>query len=114
MGRNAFASPLELSLVKEPQSGREEGKNCRSLMHSQSEGGGCARFVVIFQKSGQFVLIGWVSPEVFADQPGLPATKPIIELFVVSVIESLLLQDPFEIPIDLSHETKIRNAVPHL
>src|SRR6516162_8034046 len=114
MGRNAFASPLGLSLVKEPQSWRQKGNNCRSLMNSQSEGHGCARFVVVFQEAGQFVLIGWVRPEMFADRPGLPAAKAIIESFVVSVIESLLLQGPFEIPIDLSHEAKVRNVLAHL
>ena len=58
MGRNAFASPLELSLVKEPQSWRQKGNNCRSLMNSRREGNGCARLVVVFQEAGQFVLIG--------------------------------------------------------
>src|SRR5208283_3989070 len=114
MGRNAFASPLELSLVEEPQSWRQKGKNCRSLMNSRSEGSGYAWLVVVFQEAGQFVLIGWVRPEMFADRPGFPVAKAIIESFVVSVIESLLLQGPFEIPIDLGHEAEVRNALPHL
>src|SRR6516164_8954134 len=50
----------------------------------------------------------------FADRPGVPVAKAIVESFVVSVVESLSLEGPFEIPVDLSHEAEVRNVLAHL
>jgi hypothetical protein len=46
-------------------------------------------------------------------RPGMAFTEAIVEPFVVDVIESLLLQSPFEIPIDLGHETEAGRLFAH-
>ena len=46
-------------------------------------------------------------------RPGMAFTEAIVEPFVVGVIESLLLQSPFEIPIDLGHETEAGRLFAH-
>ena len=51
--------------------------------------------------------------EVLAHRPGVPFAKPVVEPLVVGVVEALLLQRPFQIPIDLGHEAEARDALAH-
>src|SRR5438128_1701444 len=49
----------------------------------------------------------------FADRPCVTLAQAVVESFIVSIIETLLLQGGFEIPIDLSHEKKFGRVLAH-
>ena len=106
MGRDACPAPLELSLVKETQTGGQEREDCRGFMHVRRERGRRPRLVVVFHEAGQLVLIVEPGVEMLAHRPGVPLAEAVVEPFVVGVVESLLLHRPFPIPVDLGHERK--------
>ena len=60
--------------------------------------GGRPRLVVVFQEAGHLVLVIQSRAEVLAHRPGVPLAEPVVQPFVVGVIESLLLQRPFAGP----------------
>ena len=46
--------------------------------------------------------------EMLAHRPGVTLAQPIVEPFIVGVIESLLLHRPFPVPVDFGHELEVR------
>src|SRR5215468_8948857 len=108
MGRDALLSPFELPLVKKAQPRRQERNDGCSLMDFWWKRRRRPRFVVVFQKARQLVLIIQSRVEMLAHGPGVTVTKAVVEPFVVSVIESLLLHGPFQIPVNFRHKTKVR------
>ena len=77
-------------------------------MHFRREGCSRPRLVVVFHKAGQLVLIIEPRVEMLAHRPRVPLAQAVVEPFVVGVIESLLLQRPFQVPVDLGHEAEVR------
>ena len=51
--------------------------------------------------------------EMLAHRSGLPLTQAVVQPFVVGVIEPLLLQRPFQVPVDLGHAQEVRIFPPH-
>src|SRR5205823_3197630 len=113
MGRDPFLESSELALVEEAQPRRQERDDCRGLMNSWRERGGRPRFIVVFQEAGQFVLVIEARVEMLAHRPGMMVAEAVVESFVVGVVETLLLQGPFQVPVDLGHEQKARNPFAH-
>src|SRR5215510_7864975 len=48
-----------------------------------------------------------------AHLPGVTLAEAIVQSLVVGVIETLLLQCPFQVPVNLGHEAETRNALPN-
>src|SRR5204863_3999267 len=82
------------------------------LMDPGQERSGGARLVVILQEAGHFVLVVLSRPEMLAHRLRVPVAEPIVQSLVVCIIESLLLQRPFEIPIHFGHETELGSLLP--
>src|SRR5437016_4575609 len=49
-----------------------------------------------------------------AHRPGVTLAEAVVEPLVVRVVESLLLEGPLQIPVDLGQEAEVRNPRPHL
>src|SRR5262245_3578733 len=81
--RNSVSFPLELSLMEEPEAGREECDGCRCLVNSAWKRDRRARLVVVFEKAGQFVLIVQACPKVLADRFRFPGAQAVVEAFIV-------------------------------
>src|ERR1700733_13373500 len=67
-----------------------------------------AGLVMILQKPYEFALIIKTRIQMFADRSNVPGLEPVVQPFIVAIIEALLLQGPFQIPIYLRHESKGR------
>lgn len=89
--------------MEEAQARRKEGDDGGSAMFGRVERRGGARFVVVFQESHETVLIIEAGEEVLAHRAGVAVAQSVQEPLVVAVVEALLLQRPFEIPIDFGH-----------
>ena len=74
---------------------------------------GRARLVVVLQEADHLVLVIEIGVEVLADRPDVAVAQPIVQPLVVGVVESLLLQRPFEIPVDLGHEAEAGRLLAH-
>jgi hypothetical protein len=59
---------------------------------------------VVFEKAGESVLVVEAREQMIADRPHMALSQAVVEPLVVAVGEALLLQGPFEVPIDLGHE----------
>src|SRR5688572_24592642 len=69
--------------------------------------------VVVFEESSQLVLITQSGMKMLAHRPSMTFAQPIVKPFVVGVIETLLLHCPFQVPVDLGHELKVRVPASH-
>src|SRR5262245_63575960 len=98
MRRNPFSASFELSLMKEAQARRHIGDDCCCFVLSRWERCRRARFVVVLQKASQFVLVIEPRLEMLAHCARRTITEAVIEAFIVSVVEALLLQRPFQVP----------------
>src|SRR6516225_5676606 len=107
MWRDAFQASFELALVKEAQTGREKGDYGCGLQSPFRKDRRGARFVVIFEEAGEFVLVSEVGLEVSPYGCGMALTKAVVQTFIIGIIEALLLHRPLEVPIDFRHEQKI-------
>ena len=107
-----FFHALELSLVEESQPGRQKRDDGRRLVHSGRERGGRPRLVVVLQEAGQLVLVIQPGVEVLAHRPRVSLAQAVVEPLVVGVVEPLLLQRPFQVPVDLGHEAEARDPLP--
>ena len=113
MGRDAFLAPLKLRLMKKSQSRRQKSNDRRSLVDLRRECRGRPRLVVVFQEAGELVLIVDFCAEMLAYRTRMTFAQSIVEPFIVGVVEPLLLQRPFSIPVDLGHETEVRMLLAH-
>src|SRR5689334_160539 len=96
----AYPRPLELTLVEEAQTGRQKGNDrCRPMLRPRKRG--CsARLVVVFEKTRKLVLIVKPRQKMLANRARIAFLQPIVQPLVVAIGETLLLQGPFEVPID--------------
>src|SRR5262245_27717731 len=101
MRRNALPPALELTLVKEAQSGRQVRDDGRGLVHGAREGRRRARLVVILHEARELALVVEPGVEMLPDGPGMAVAEPIVQPLVVGEVETLMLHGPLEIPIDL-------------
>ncbi|MCG3776006.1 MAG: hypothetical protein JW395_2855 [Nitrospira sp.] len=97
------------------QSGARQGceRHCRSprlLIRKRRSG---ARFVVVLDETNELLLVRQIGAEVQAHALGRAMLQSIIEPLVVAVIEPLLLQLPFLVPVGLSDEEDIGVSLPH-
>ena len=60
-----------------------------------------------------FVLVIPLRVEMLAHRPGVTLAEAVVQPFVVRVIESLLLQRPFQVPVGLGHEAGVGNLLPY-
>src|SRR5262249_41251732 len=111
MRRNVSLAPAELTLVEEPQSGREEGYDGRGLVNSGSKCGRRAWLVVVLEEASHPFLVVRPRIEVFAHRPGVTLAESVVEPLVVGVIKALLLQRPFQVPVNFGHEAKVGYSV---
>src|SRR3974390_1551357 len=65
---------------------------------------------MILQKTDKSVLIRHISGQMRAHGHGITALQSIVQTLVVAVIEPLLQERPFEIPVNLGDEEKPRIA----
>src|SRR5215831_1223672 len=113
MRRYPFSMPLELSLVKETEAGRQEGDDRSRFVNFRLERVRRAWLVVVFQKAGQFVLIVYPSPKMLSHRAGMAVAQAVVESLIVGIVEPLLLQRPFQVPVNLGHEAETRRLLAH-
>ena len=104
--RDALPSAFELPLVKESQARRKICDDGCGLVHSRREGRSCSRLVMVFEEPCELGLVIEPGAEMLAHRSRLAFSQPVVEAFVVGVVEALLVHRPFEIPIDLCHEAE--------
>ena len=75
-------------------------------MHSVGKRRGGPRLVVVLEEAGQLVLIVEPGVKMLADGPGMAFAEAVVEPLVVGVVEALLLERPFQVPVDLGHEAE--------
>src|SRR5262245_34193653 len=76
-----------------------------------TEGGRRPRLVVVFQKSGELILVIEAGMEVLAHRSRVSFAGAVVQPLVVRVVESFLLHGPLEIPRDLGHEAEAWDSV---
>ncbi len=113
MDRNADARAFGLPLMEEPEAGREKGDRCGRAVSWPGELRCGARLVVVFQEADQSVLVGQVGTQMVANHSRITAAQPVIQALVVAVIEALLLQGPFHVPIGLGHKGEVQVLLAH-
>ena len=70
--------------------------------------GGGARLVVILQKVQRSIAERRRGPEVLAHGARRPGAQPVVEPLVIGEVETLLLQRPLEVPVNLGDEEELR------
>ena len=113
MGRDPFLPSLELSLMEESQARRQERDDRGGLVDFRGKRRRGPRLVVVLQEAGQLVLVIQARVEMLAHRPGMAVAEAVVEPLVVGVIEALLLERPFQVPVDLGHEEEAGNALAH-
>ena len=99
--------------MEEPKTWREIRNDGGRFMRSRPERGGRARFVMVLQEPREFVLKIEPGHEMLAHRRDGSLTQTVVQAFVIRVIKSLLLQPPFEVPIDLGHEQELGGLAAH-
>src|SRR5262249_21343108 len=107
VGRDLFGSAFELAIVKKPQAWTQKGQNRSRAMNTRRKCGGCSWFVMIFQKTCRLLLEISVRQKMFTHRPRVLVAKTVIEPLVVGKIEALLLECPFQVPINLCHDEEV-------
>src|SRR6188474_177204 len=113
MWRNALPATFELTLMEEPQPGRQVGDDRRRLVHRRREGCGRPRFVMILHEARELALVVEPGVKMLPHRARVTVAQPIVQSLVVRVVESLLLHRPFEVPIHLRHEAEVWSALAH-
>ena len=106
MRRDADAPAIELTVLEKPKPGRQgrDGRCCPVLWQIECRSG--ARFVMVLEEAGELILIVERRDQMIADRSSVSVAQTIVESLVVAVIKPLLLQCPFQVPVDLGHEQK--------
>src|SRR4051812_28779144 len=107
--RDACSAPLELTIMKKTQTGRQIRDDGGSLVHLRWEGGSGPRLVVVLHKACEPVLIVEAGEQMLSRTPGVAVAETIVEALVVRVVEALLVHGRFEVPIDFGHEAESWN-----
>lgn len=100
VGRDAFCPPLELPLMEEMQARPEKGEDRCRIVHLRWKGCSRSRFVVVFQKTCRLALEIKISVQMLAHRTGVPLAKAVVQPFVESVIEPLLLDFPLQVSVE--------------
>ena len=108
-----FRRPSNCPWWKNRRPGREERDDRRGLVHVRRERGRRARLVVVLQEARELVLVVEPGVEVLAHRPRVAFAQAVVEPLVVGVVEALLLQRPFQVPVDLGHEAEARDSLAH-
>src|SRR5215218_5104549 len=74
---------------------------------------GRPRLVVILEEASQARLVVEAGREMVADGGGVGAAQSIIEPLVVAIVEALLQQLPFEVPIGFGQEGEVAASFAH-
>src|SRR5690349_20190792 len=114
MHGNSYFASLELTLVEEAQTRHEEGRDSGRAMDILGEGRGGARLVVILEKSRRLALKVRIGAEMITHRPRCVVSQPVVKPLVVGVVKPLLLERPFEIPVDFGHEEELGLVSPNL
>ena len=59
---------------------------------------------MVLKETGELILIVETGAQVFADGSDIARLQPIVQSLIIAIVEALLLQGPFQIPINLSLE----------
>src|SRR4051812_26360934 len=107
MHGNLPDSAVELPIMEKAQTGTQKSQyGCGAVLvrrkYSSRTG-----LIMILEETRRLHLELDVGTEVIAYGAGMPFAESIVEPLVVGVIKPLLLQCPFEIPIDFRHEQKV-------
>src|SRR5947209_15230296 len=107
MHGNLPGPPLELPIMEKAEAGTQERQDSCGAVLLGGKHSGRTGLIMILEETRRFHLEVRIGTEVIAYGPGMPFAESIVEPLVVGVIEPLLLQCPFEVPIDLRHEQEI-------
>src|SRR5215472_2365925 len=113
MGRYPHPSAVKFALMEKPQTGRQKADDRRRPMLRPGKFRCGAWLIVVFEKARELVLVVEAGKEMTPDRRGMPLSQPVIEPLVVAVVKALLLQSPFEVPINLGHECESRMFCMH-
>ena len=104
MHGHVHAGPRQLALVEEAQPRREVGDGGGRLMLRPGKARRGARLVVVLEEARQPILIVEARRQMGAQRAGIGIAQPVVQTLVVAVVEALLLQVPFEVPIGFGQE----------
>src|SRR5262249_42708520 len=96
-----FAS-FKLPFVKQSCSRHRRDNNCCRKYPCRVEDGCCARFIVVLEETQQLLLVSHCGAQMQPDALWVVVLEPIIKSLVVTEVEALLLQLPFETPVGFS------------
>ena len=106
--RNPDLAAIELAFVKEPRSRSGRHHHSGGALLRRRECGGGSRLIVILDEANKLRLIRRIGAEMAADALGIIVFQAVVQPLVVAVVEPLLLQLPFEIPVRFGDEEKRR------
>src|ERR1700730_10106478 len=92
MGRHPHLRALELTLMEEAQPWSGIGNDRRRPVLRPRELGRCPRLVMVFEKTGELVLVVEAGEQVIADRPDVAVPQTVVEPLVVAIVKALLLQ----------------------
>src|SRR4051812_6799802 len=113
MRRHPHSRALELAVVKESHTRRECSNDGCGLMARPGKDGRRARLVVILEKARQPILVVESRFQMAANGAGIGMAQAIVQPLVVAVVEALLLQFPFVVPIGLGQKSEAPMSVAH-
>src|SRR5262249_41593115 len=99
MHRDLGSLTLELALMEETKPGRQESDDSRCPVHVEGESRGRAGLIVILQETRKLVLVIKAGQEMVVNRARMSFAQAVVEALVVSVVEAVLLQRPFQIPV---------------
>src|SRR5262245_53880148 len=111
--RDAFATPLELALMEEPQAGRQVRDDRRGLVHPRRKRRRGPGLVVILHEPREPALIVESGPQMLTHRPRVSVAQPVVEPLVIGVVEAFLDHRPLEVPVHLGHEAESRRVLSH-
>ena len=82
----------------------------RSAVDIRCESCRGAWLVVVLQEAGRSILEVKTGHQVFTNRMRLAEHQPVVQPLIVGVIEALLLESPFQIPVDFSQEEEARKS----
>ena len=105
--RQPHLHSFELPFVEQPCPGECEDRHRCSAPFSGRKRGGGSGLVMVLDEADQPLLVRQDQPEMQPHVLGVVMLQPVVESLVVAVIEPLLLQFPFQVPVGLGDEQKI-------
>ena len=103
-------SALKLALVKQHRSRQGHAHDGCCAMFLWRECCGGSGFVMILEKAYQATVVSRITLQMLPYRLDLSMFQPVIQPLIVAIVESLLLQFPFEIPVRFSHKEELPMA----